>query len=92
MGGSARNMLKNILFGSIVINLFQIRQHIDDGAFLAIEVFDSIYTFYNNQIKEGTTLARSWVRGVDFGGIDLEQLLFAEEIEAEKNAPYFWLI
>ena len=51
---------------------------------LAIEAFDSIYTFYKSQIKEGTTLARGWVRGVDFGGVDLEQLLFADEIQEEK--------
>ena len=29
-------------------------------------------------------MARSWVRGIDIGGIDLEQFLFAEEIEDEK--------
>ena len=35
-------------------------------------------------MKEGKVLARSWVKGVDVGGIDLEQLLFSEEIEEER--------
>ena len=62
----------------------QIRTYIDSGALIAIDGFDSIYLYYKTQIKEGTTLARSWVKGVNLGGVDLEQALFAEEIQEEK--------
>ena len=43
--------------------------------------------FYNQtveQYRESTKLARSWVRQINFGEVNLEQLLFADEIEKEN--------
>merc|ERR1712029_43550 len=43
--------------------------------------------FYNQtveQYRESTKLARSWVRQINFGEANLEQVLFADEIEKEN--------
>lgn len=62
----------------------EIRQRLDEGMLVAGEAFDSAYAYYDTQMKEGKILARRWVKGVEVGGINLEQVLFEEEIEKEK--------
>merc|ERR1712183_102136 len=62
----------------------EIRQRLDEGMLVAGEAFDSAYAYYDTQMKEGKILARSWVKGVELGGVNLEQVLFEEEIEEEK--------
>merc|ERR1712203_1144917 len=62
----------------------EIRQRLDEGMLVAGEAFDSAYAYYDTQMKEGKILARQWVKGVEVGGVNLEQVLFEEEMEEEK--------
>ena len=47
---------------------------------------NNYYMIYKEQQKQGTRMAREWVKGVKVGDQDLEELLFPDEVEMERVA------